>query len=71
MAKNPKFTVLYEQLRGKTFEIDRDSMVIGRKPDCDIQIADGSVSGSHAVITKGEENGKTVYLYFYISNCRD
>jgi len=62
MAKNPKFTVLYEQLRGKTFEIDRDSMLIGRKVDCDIQIADGSVSGSHAVISKREENGKTVYV---------
>ena len=62
MAKNPKFTVLYEQLRGKTFEIDRDSMVIGRRSDCDIQIADGSVSGNHAVITKSEENGKTVYV---------
>lgn len=62
MANNPKFTVLYEKLRGKTFEIDRDSMTIGRRESNDIYLPDGSVSGHHADIIRSEENGETVYI---------
>ncbi len=62
MAENPKFTVLHEKLRGQSFEIDRDTMSIGRRNTCDICLADGSVSGYHADIIKSEKDGKVCYI---------
>ena len=59
---NPKFTVLYEKLRGKTFEIDRDAMSIGRRDTMDICIKDATLSGHHADIIRSERDGKTVYI---------
>ena len=59
---NPKFTVLYEKLRGKTFEIDRDAMSIGRRDTMDICIKDATLSGHHADIIRSQHNGKTVYI---------
>ena len=62
MAKNPKFTVLYEKLRGQSFEIDQETMSIGRRDSADICLADGSVSGHHADIIRSEENGRVCYI---------
>lgn len=63
MGNNPKFTVLFEKLRGKTFEIDQDVMSIGRKDENDICLKDGSVSGRHAEILKSEnEDGTVSYI---------
>jgi len=62
MAKNPKFTVLYEKLRGQSFEIDRETMSIGRRESADIRLADGSVSGHHADVIRSEQDGKIVYI---------
>ena len=62
MGKNPKFTVLYEKLRGKSFEIDRETMSIGRKDSSDIQLADGSVSSHHADIIRVENDGDVKYI---------
>ena len=62
MEKKPKFTVLYEKLRGKSFEIDRDTMSIGRKDSADIQLVDGSVSSHHADIIRSEKNGEVCYI---------
>lgn len=62
MEKKPKFTVLYEKLRGKSFEIDREVMSIGRKDSADIQLADGSVSSHHADIIRTEKDGEVCYL---------
>ena len=62
MEKNPTFTVLYEKLRGKSFEINRDAMSIGRKDSCDIQLADGSVSSHHADILRTERDGEVCYV---------
>ena len=59
---NPKFKVLYEKLRGKTFEINRDAMSIGRRDTMDICIKDATLSGHHADIIRGERDGKTVYI---------
>ena len=61
MAGNPKFTVLYEKLRGKTFELNKDVMSIGRRDGMDICIKDSSLSGHHADIIRGERDGK----YFF------
>ena len=59
---NPKFTVLFEKLRGKTFEINRDAMSIGRRDTMDICIKDSTLSGHHADIIRSERDGKTVYI---------
>lgn len=61
MAANPKFTILHEKLRGKTFELDKDVMSIGRREGMDICIPDPSLSGHHADLIKSERNGKVVY----------
>ena len=60
MANNPKLTVLFVKLRGKTFEIDKDVVTIGRKDENDICLKDGSVSGRHAEIYKSENEDGTV-----------
>ena len=62
MERKPKFTVLYEKLRGKNFEINQDTMSIGRKDSCDIQLADGSVSSHHADIIRTEQDGEVSYI---------
>jgi len=62
MEKKPKFTVLYEKLRGKSFDIDREVMSIGRKDSSDIQLADGSVSSHHADIIRTERDGKVCFI---------
>lgn len=59
---NPKFTVLFEKLRGKTFEINRDAMSIGRRDTMDICIKDSTLSGHHADIIRSERDGKVVYI---------
>ena len=59
---NPKFKVLYEKLRGKTFEINRDAMSIGRRDTMDICIKDPTLSGHHADIIRSQRDGKTVYI---------
>ncbi len=62
MAKNPKFTVLYEKLRGQSFEIDQETMSIGRKEGSDIRLVDGSVSGHHADIIRTTVDGSVCYI---------
>lgn len=66
MAGNPKLTVLFEKMRGKTFELNKDEMTVGRKDGVDICIKDASLSGFHATISQRDgENGKKV---FYIKD---
>ena len=62
MERKPKFTVLSEKLRGKSFEIDREVMSIGRRDSSDIQLADGSISGHHADIIRTEKDGEVCYV---------
>jgi len=44
---NPKLTVLFEKMRGKTFELDKDVVTAGRKSEMDICIKDGTMSSHH------------------------
>ena len=62
MADNPKLTVLFEELRGKTFELNKETMSVGRRDTNDICIPHGSLSGHHADIIRSEKNGKAVYI---------
>ena len=58
MADTPKLTVLFEKMRGKTFELNKDSMTVGRRDGMDICIKDPSLSGYHADIIRSERDGK-------------
>ena len=58
----PKFTVLFEKLRGTTFDLDREVMSIGRRDGMDICIKDSSMSGHHADIIAVERNGKKAFV---------
>ena len=63
MAKTPKLTVLFEKLRGQTFNLEKESISVGRKDGMDIVLKDGSVSGHHADIIRTEnENGEVTFL---------
>ncbi len=61
MSENPKLTVLFEKLRGKTFELDKDQMSVGRRDGMDICIKDSSLSGHHADIIRTMRDGKPVF----------
>ena len=62
MADYPKLTVLFEKLRGKTFELNKEQMSIGRRDGNDICIKEPSLSGHHADIIRTERDGKPVYI---------
>ena len=47
MAGIPKLIVLSEQLRGKSFELTKDLMTVGRTDDRDICIKDPTISTYH------------------------
>lgn len=51
---NPKLTVLFEKLRGKTFELDKPELTVGRKDAADICIKDSSLSGLHCTLIRTE-----------------
>ena len=42
--------LLVEDVVVKTFPLDKDTITIGRSPNCDIQIEESSVSSEHARI---------------------
>ena len=44
----PTLTLLRGGLPGRMFRIERDRLVLGRQPDCDIQLDEGGVSRQHA-----------------------
>ena len=58
----PKFTVLYEKLRGQVYELDRETMSIGRRDGMDICIKDTSMSGHHADLICSERDGKKIFI---------
>ena len=51
---NPKLTVLFEKLRGKTFELEKPEMTVGRRETNDICIKDSSLSGLHCTLIRTE-----------------
>ena len=62
MAKTPKLTVLFEKLRGMTFNLEQDTVSIGRKEGMDVVLKDGSVSGHHADIIRTERDGEVIFI---------
>ncbi len=61
MSKTPKLTVLFEKFRGQIFNLEKDTITIGRRDDMDIVLKDASVSGHHADIIRTEQDGEVTY----------
>jgi pSer/pThr/pTyr-binding forkhead associated (FHA) protein len=55
MAGTPKLIVLSEQLRGKTFELNKAEVTCGRVDDRDICIKDPTISSNHCLFFKRGE----------------
>lgn len=52
----PTLQILSGPLAGRLFKIDRDLMILGRNPDCDVVLAPKSVSRRHAqLVRRGSE----------------
>ena len=53
----PSLQILSGPLAGRLFKVDRDLMIIGRNPDCDLVLDPKSVSRKHAaIVRKGREH---------------
>ena len=52
MATNPKLIVLSEKLRGKSFDLDKELVTVGRTDKSDICIKDATISTSHCDFTR-------------------
>ena len=63
MATNPKLIILSEKLRGKSFELDKDLVTVGRTDKDDICIKDATISNGHCDFTRNGDN--------YVLNDRD
>ena len=63
MGGFPKLTILSEQLRGKTFELNKDLHTVGRIEERDICIMDPTISTYHCSFIK---SGNT-YTYQGVS----
>ena len=59
MGGFPKLTILSEQLRGKTFELNKDLHTVGRIEERDICIMDPTISTYHCSFIK---SGNTYIL---------
>jgi len=55
MAGVPKLIILSEQLRGKTFELNKPELTCGRVDDRDICIKDPTISSNHCLFFKRGE----------------
>ena len=58
MAQNPKLVLLSEKLRGKSFELDREMLTVGRREQCDICIKDSTLSSHHCDFIRHGETYK-------------
>ncbi len=47
MSQTPKLVMLSEKLRGKSFELNKDLLTVGRREPCDICIKDSTLSSHH------------------------
>lgn len=53
--KPPKLIVLSEPARGKTLNLDSESVRIGRSDEADLTIVDGTISGIHCELVRDED----------------
>ncbi|MDD5697893.1 MAG: FHA domain-containing protein [Victivallaceae bacterium] len=56
MAVKPKLIVLSEKLRGKSFELDKEVVTVGRTEQSDICIKDATISTSHCEFTRSGDS---------------
>jgi len=58
MSQTPKLVLLSESLRGKSFELDKDLLTVGRRDPCDIVIKDATLSSHHCDLIRFGETFK-------------
>jgi pSer/pThr/pTyr-binding forkhead associated (FHA) protein len=56
MTTKPKLIVLSEKLRGKSFELDKDVVTVGRTDKSDICIKDATISTNHCEFVREGES---------------
>ena len=56
MLINPKLIVLSEKLRGKSFDLDKDTITVGRTDKSDICIKDATISTNHCEFVRSEDS---------------
>jgi pSer/pThr/pTyr-binding forkhead associated (FHA) protein len=56
MTTNPKLIVLSEKLRGKSFDLDKETITVGRTDKADICIKDATISTSHCEFVRSEDS---------------
>ncbi len=56
MGGNPKLVVLSEKLRGRSFELDKDIVSVGRTGERDICIKDPTISSHHCDFIRTESS---------------
>jgi serine phosphatase RsbU (regulator of sigma subunit)/pSer/pThr/pTyr-binding forkhead associated (FHA) protein len=52
----PTLQIMHGPMTGRLFRLDRDVMVVGRNPDCDVVLQPKSVSRRHAVVSRNGTN---------------
>lgn len=52
----PKLFILSDQMRGASFSLSAEKYTVGRAEDCDICIADPTVSGHHCTLVKLDDD---------------
>lgn len=60
MAGTPKLIILSEQFRGRTFDLEKEMITVGRVDERDICIKDPTVSTLHCTLTLNEDGSLTV-----------
>jgi len=60
MSEISKLIVLSKNLRGQSFAINKAELVVGRVDDCDITLADSTISTHHATIIDNGDGSLTV-----------
>lgn len=48
----PTLQIMHGPMSGRLYKLDRDVVVVGRNPDCDVVLQPKSVSRKHAVVSR-------------------
>lgn len=58
MSETPKLVMLSESLRGKSFDLTKELITVGRREPCDICIKDSTLSSHHCDLIRAGETYK-------------
>lgn len=61
MSENPKLVILSKSLRGQSFVMNKEQLMVGRTDSNDIYLPDGTISTEHAKLIKDEDGAFIVH----------